>query len=143
MEQALLAIAPVRFSANVIIPFIPVVAVLVGALIALWRQPGEGLSVRSGADIERIRAAVEEKLAAVGHKVYAVVNYDRFSISPELTDEYIGMVKRLMDRHYHDVTRYTSSAFLRLKLGEALSKVNVAPHLYSSVAEAQASLATK
>ena len=44
MEQALLAIAPVRISANVIIPFIPVVAVLVGALIALWRQPGEGLS---------------------------------------------------------------------------------------------------
>jgi len=103
----------------------------------------EGLSVRSSADIERIRAAVEEKLAAVGHKVYAVVNYDRFSISPELTDEYIGMVKRLMDRHYHDVTRYTSSTFLRLKLGEALSKVNVAPRLYSSVAEAQASLATK
>ena len=35
MEQALLAIAPVGISANVIIPFIPVVAVLIGALIAL------------------------------------------------------------------------------------------------------------
>ncbi|MBI5922944.1 MAG: acyl CoA:acetate/3-ketoacid CoA transferase [Betaproteobacteria bacterium] len=103
----------------------------------------EGLSVRSSADIERIRAVVEAKLVAVGHKVYAVVNYDRFSITPELTDEYIGMVKDLMDRHYLDVTRYTSSTFLRLKLGEALSKVNLAPQLYASVAEAQASLAMK
>jgi propionate CoA-transferase len=100
----------------------------------------EGLSVRSEADIERIHAAVEEKLAAVGHKVFAVVNYDRFSIAPELTDEYIGMVKGVMDRHYHDVTRYTSSTFLRLKLGEALTRGNVPPHLYSTVDEAEANL---
>ena len=60
----------------------------------------EGLAVRSQADIERIRCAVEDKLAAVGHKVYGVVNYDRFSIAPELIDDYIVMVKGLMDRHY-------------------------------------------
>ena len=44
VEQALQAIAPVELSANVVIPFIPVVAVLIGALIALWRRPSEGLS---------------------------------------------------------------------------------------------------
>ena len=102
----------------------------------------EGLAVRSQADIERIRCAVEDKLAAVGHKVYGVVNYDRFSIAPELIDDYIVMVKGLMDRHYLDVTRYTSSTFLRLKLGEALARGNVAPHLYSNAVEAQANLET-
>lgn len=44
MEQALLAIGSVEISANVMIPFMPVVAVFAGALVALWRQPGEGLS---------------------------------------------------------------------------------------------------
>ena len=100
----------------------------------------EGLSVCDQADIERIRLAVEEKLAVVGHKVYGVVNYDRFSIVPDLIDDYIGMVKGLMEKHYIDVTRYTSSTFLRLKLGEALARRNVAPHLYANVVEAQAHL---
>ena len=102
----------------------------------------EGLSVHSKADIERIRSAVEGALSGVGHKVYGVVNYDRFSITPELIDDYIAMVKGLMDRHYLDVTRYTSSTFLRLKLGEALAKGNVAPHLYANVVEAQTHLGT-
>jgi len=103
----------------------------------------EGLAVRSKADIERIHSAVEERLRDIGHKVYAVVNYDRFSILPELTDDYIGMVKGLMDRHYLDVTRYTSSTFLRLKLGEALTRGHIAPHLYSNVLEAQKGLAAQ
>ncbi|HEY6895855.1 MAG TPA: acyl CoA:acetate/3-ketoacid CoA transferase [Rhodocyclaceae bacterium] len=101
----------------------------------------EGLAVRSDLDIDRIRLAVEDRLAAVGHKVYAVINYDRFSISPELIDDYIGMVKGLMERHYLNVTRYTSSTFLRLKLGEALSKGDIDPHLYTCAVEAQAHLA--
>ncbi len=100
----------------------------------------EGLAVHSKADIERIRSSVEAMLSRVGHKVFAVVNYDRFNISTELIDDYIAMVKGLMEKYYLDVTRYTSSTFLRLRLGEALSRRNVSPHLYASVAEAQAHL---
>ena len=70
-------------------------------------------------------------------RVNAIVNYDRFSIVPELVDDYIGMVKDLMDRHYHDVTRYTSSTFLRLRLAEALEKRQLPAHLFASEAEAQ------
>jgi propionate CoA-transferase len=102
----------------------------------------EGLAVRTHADVERIRAAVDRRLDAVGHKVYGVVNYDRFSLAPELTDEYIRMIKSLMERHYIDVTRYTSSTFLRLKLGEAMAARNLAPHLYASAVEAQRNLET-
>lgn len=100
-----------------------------------------GLSVRSEGDIDRVREGVEAFLAPIGHKVNAVVNYDRFSIVPELTDAYIGMVKGIMERHYHDVTRYTSNTFLRMKLGEALEKRQIQPHLYESAAEAQGRLA--
>ena len=100
----------------------------------------EGLSIRSAADIERVRLAVHEKLAPIGHKVYAIVNYDRFSILPELVDDYIDMVKVLMDNCYHKVTRFTSNTFLRAKLGEALEKRQIAAQSYETAAEAEANL---
>ena len=99
-----------------------------------------GLNVRTAEDVARIRQAVDESLKAVGHKVNAIVNYDRFSILPELVDDYIAMVKGVVERHYHDVTRYTSNTFLRVKLGEALEKRHLAPRLYGSASEAEASL---
>ncbi|MDR0777253.1 MAG: acyl CoA:acetate/3-ketoacid CoA transferase [Azonexus sp.] len=100
-----------------------------------------GLSVRSTADIERIRSAVAECLGPLGHKVYAIVNYDRFDIVPELADAYAAMVHDVVQTYYHDVTRYTSSAFLRFKLGEALAGHQMAPQIYASAAEAQGWLA--
>lgn len=102
-----------------------------------------GLSVRSEADIARILEGVESQLAPIGHKVNAIVNYDRFSIVPELVDAYIGVVKGIMERHYHDVTRYTSSTFLRMKLGEALEKQQIKPQIFGSADEAEGHLGGK
>ena len=99
-----------------------------------------GLSVRKAGDIAEIDAAVEAALAGIGHKVNAIVNYDRFSIAPELVDDYIAMVKALMARRYHDVTRYTSSTFLRVKLGEALAKQEIAPKIFDSIDAAAGNL---
>ena len=100
----------------------------------------EGLDIRSQADIEAVRRAVTERLAPVGHRVYAVVNYDRFSILPELVDAYIEMVKGLMETCYHDVTRFTSNTFLRARLGEALEKRQIAARSFGTAAEAEAQL---
>jgi propionate CoA-transferase len=83
---------------------------------------------------------VERQLASVGRKVYAIVNYDNFSIAPELVDAYSAMVQHLVARYYCGVTRYTTSGFLRAKLGEALAQRGVAPHIYVSAKEAQAHL---
>ena len=99
-----------------------------------------GLDVRSAADIDAIAAAAEACLALVGHKVYAIVNYDRFSILPELVDAYIAMVQDLMQRRYHDVTRYTASTFLRMKLGEAFARRAVQPQVFGTADEAQRAL---
>ena len=97
----------------------------------------ERLSVRSRGEIRAIVKAVENKLAPLGHRVYAIVNYDNFSIVPELLDEYSAAVRGLMDRFYSGVSRYTTSGFLRMKLGEALERRGVAPHIFESAAEAQ------
>ena len=97
-------------------------------------------AVREKRDIERIRRIVVDRLAPLGRRVYTIVNYDNFTIEPELLDAYSAMVRELMDTYYADVTRYTTSGFLRLKLGAALEKRGVAPHIYESAAEAEKSL---
>ena len=100
----------------------------------------ERFSVTSGQMVEDIKQAVEKILSPLGHKVYTIVNYDDFSILPELVDEYTDMVKYLVDHYYTGVTRYTTSAFLRMKLGGALQKRDVAPHIYESGEEASRAL---
>jgi propionate CoA-transferase len=102
----------------------------------------ERFSVRSRGEIQAIVKAVENKLAPLGRRVYAIVNYDNFSIVPELLDEYSTAVRGLVDRFYSGVSRYTTSGFLRIKLGEALEKRGVAPHIFESAAEAQSDLHT-
>ena len=96
----------------------------------------ERLSVRTPQDVEDIRRHVANKLAGIGKKVYAIVNYDNFSLAPELVDDYAAMVKGLLEAYYWDVTRYTTSGFLRMKLGDALERRGVAPHIYESSDEA-------
>jgi propionate CoA-transferase len=76
-------------------------------------------------------------VAPLGKKVYTIVNYDNFIIQPDIVDEYTAMVKYLIDNYYSGVTRYTTSTFLRLKLGDALKKRDVAPHIYESSEEAR------
>jgi propionate CoA-transferase len=100
----------------------------------------ERFSVTSNRMVNDIKDAVEEILLPLDHKVYTIVNYDDFSILPELVDEYTDMVKYLVDNYYSGVTRYTTSTFLRMKLGDALKKRDVAPHIYESGEEAKSAL---
>ncbi len=100
----------------------------------------ERLAIKSLDDIEKVRKTIEAHLAPLNKKVFGIVNYENFTIPTELTDIYGDMVQRLVDRYYYGVTRYTTSSFLRLKLGEALQRRHVAPHIYESAKEARAHL---
>ena len=100
----------------------------------------ERLAIKSLDDVEKIRQMIEAKLAPLKKKVFGIVNYENFTIPTELTDAYGEMVQQLVDRFYIGVTRYTTSSFLRLKLGEALHRRHVAPHIYESAEEARAHL---
>jgi propionate CoA-transferase len=97
----------------------------------------EHYALRSQKDIDDIRRMVEQKLAPLGRRVYAIVNYDNFSIVPELLDSYSAMVRGLMDQFYSGVSRYTTSGFLRMKLGEALENRGVEAHIFESAEEAE------
>jgi Acyl CoA:acetate/3-ketoacid CoA transferase len=76
----------------------------------------EGHVVDSASDIDAIEAEVGRRLEPVGHRVDVVVNYDHFSIRPELVDAYGAMVDRLTARYYGRVTRYAASGFLKARL---------------------------
>jgi propionate CoA-transferase len=102
----------------------------------------ENLHVRSRDTIERIRALVAERLGSLGRQVFAIVNYDGFNLNPELADDYLAMVQDVAERFYTGVTRYTTSAFLRAKLGDALAQRGLAPYIYESAEEARAHLQT-
>ena len=77
----------------------------------------EGLAVDSAQDIAEIETEVSRRVAPIGARVDVVVNYDHFSIRPELMDAYGAMVKRLEARWYDRVTRYAASGFLKARLG--------------------------
>ncbi len=98
----------------------------------------ERLRVRTQADIDAIEREVDAHLKPIGHRVYAIVNYDHFELAPEVEDAYAAMVRGLVDRYYDGVSRYTTSGFLRAKLGGALNKRGVAPHVYESPEQALA-----
>jgi propionate CoA-transferase len=100
----------------------------------------EGFGIQSSQDVQAVKEAVERIVKPLGKKVYTIVNYDNFTIMPDIVDEYTDMVKHLVDHYYSGVTRYTTSTFLRMKLGDALQKRDVAPHIYESSAEARQAL---
>jgi propionate CoA-transferase len=97
----------------------------------------ERFAIGNESESERIRQIVVDRIAPLGKRVYAIVNYDNFTIEPELLDAYPAKVRGLMDKYYAGVTRDTTSGFLRMKLGNALEKRGVAPHIYESAAEAK------
>jgi propionate CoA-transferase len=76
----------------------------------------EGLAVESVQDIDDIETEVVQRVAPLNERVDVVVNYDHFSIRPELMDAYSAMVRRLSERYYGQVTRYAASSFVKARL---------------------------
>jgi propionate CoA-transferase len=96
----------------------------------------EDLEVKSMDLIDDTVAKIREICEPLGHKVYAVVNYDGFDLAREFEDTYLDAVQEMSERYFHGVTRYTTSAFMCAKLGHALESRGVAPHIYESEEEA-------
>jgi propionate CoA-transferase len=96
----------------------------------------DGYRVHKPADIEVIREGIFEIFARVGHRFSAIINYDSSDIAPDMADDWFSMAADVERTCYDHVSRYTTSAFMRLKLGDALSRRDVAPHIYETSADA-------
>lgn len=80
------------------------------------------MNIRSPDDMSEIKTRVETVLAPLGRKVDVVVNYDQTQIDDTLAHAWSDMVDDLEARLYKRVTRYSTSAFLRRKLGQTLER---------------------
>ena len=100
----------------------------------------EYFEVRTLERVKAIEDKVEQLIRPLHRRVHAVVNYEGFVLDREVEDAWAECVQRLVARFYDRVTRYTTSAFLRAKLGNALASRQVAAHIFETQAEAQAAL---
>jgi propionate CoA-transferase len=96
----------------------------------------EKMRVRAGADIALIKARVEAACGSLPDRVDVVVNYDGARIDDDIVEAYAAMVKELESRFYNKVSRYASSAFMRMKLGRAFQD-RAAPNVFETQDEAR------
>lgn len=96
-----------------------------------------GLRVKTSKDVRDIQEAVEARMAPIGKRMHSVVNYDNFVIDEDIMDDYADLVKYIDETYYLSVHRYTTSAFLRLKLGKELGKRQLSSRVYETVEEAK------
>ncbi|HEY0206613.1 MAG TPA: hypothetical protein VGC15_20990, partial [Acetobacteraceae bacterium] len=98
----------------------------------------EGFHVRALDDVETVRREVEARCRAIGRRVALVVNYDGFTLDSAVSDAWFSMIAYLEDRYYTAASRYTTSAFMRLKLGTGLTERQLKPHVFETAPEAHA-----
>jgi propionate CoA-transferase len=96
----------------------------------------EGMAIRSNDDIESVRRVLEAFCGRIGHKVSLIVNYDGFRLEDSEADAYFEMVRQLQLKYYSSATRFTTSAFMRMKLGAAFSELSSASHICETHAQA-------
>jgi propionate CoA-transferase len=100
----------------------------------------QALKIHTPKDAQDVQDAVEQTCKEIGKRVDVIVNYDEFEVSEPALDAYARVVDYMVSNYYGEITRYTTSAFLRDKLGSAIQERGLAPHIYETRDEAEARL---
>ncbi|MFT3802420.1 MAG: malonate decarboxylase subunit alpha [Burkholderiaceae bacterium] len=103
----------------------------------------EDFEVKTAEDVHEGHDYVRRLLEPLGHKVHVVINYDRFQLDPAVEDLFYDEARKMGEKYYLDTTRYTTSAFMKTKLGDLLGKRGVAAHIYESEEDAKAALSER
>src|SRR5918995_838150 len=91
-----------------------------------------GYRVRREEQVEAVREQVRSMVEPLGRKVKAVIDYDGCVIDPTIAESWFDMVRDVHVRFYDKASRYTTSAFMRLKLGGELRRREMAPHVFET-----------
>ena len=101
----------------------------------------EGFQIRTTDEVEMVRREVEERCRAIGRRVAVIVNYDQFYLDPTVSDAFFSMITYLQQQYYSSASRYTTNAFMRLKLGASLSERALAPDVFETLEAARSNIA--
>jgi propionate CoA-transferase len=96
-----------------------------------------GYRVRTLEQVEAVREEVARFVDPLGRRVEAVIDYDGCSIDPEVAEAWFDMARDVQARFYSRASRYTTSAFMLLKLGDALERREMAPHVFETTLESR------
>jgi propionate CoA-transferase len=98
-----------------------------------------GMHVRTPEDVRRIVQTVDTFLGPLERRVYAVVNYDRFQLDELAVDAFADAVRYIEKTYYlpDGVTRHSTNAFMRLKLGREFARRKIQASIYPSAEEAE------
>lgn len=99
-----------------------------------------GLEVTTDGQLADLDKALNAWFSAIGRKVNLVSNYDGISIAPRLAVKFTNLISQLQYDYYLTACRYTTSAFLRQKLGDDLKSRSIQPHIFETRKEAAAFL---
>jgi len=100
----------------------------------------EGHYLRVREDIATLRDLLVNRCKKIGKRVGVFINYNSFRINENIVDDYADMDRYMLEHYYTTITRYATSAFMRMKLDQAFSERDIAPHVFERKEEAQAFL---
>jgi len=97
-----------------------------------------GIHIDNEEELARFDADLNAFFSGLGGKVNLVSNYDGISIAPKMATKFANVLGQLEYDYYLTATRYTTSAFLRQKLGQDLKNRSISPHIFETKEEAAA-----
>ena len=101
----------------------------------------EKMRVRRRQEIGQVGDLVAQTCAPLADRVDVIVNYDGFRIDETLEAEWARMVEELTKRFYATVSRYSGSAFMRMKLREVFPEART--HIFETQEQAKSFLEAK
>ena len=73
----------------------------------------EGMTLRSGREVEALAGFLDERFTAVGHRVHVIVNYDDLVLAPAAAEAFADMVVRNSRRYALSSGRHSRARSLR------------------------------
>lgn len=95
----------------------------------------EKMRLRTAQEVSRVGKLVEARCAPLGRPVDVIVNYDGFRIDETLEADWARLVAGLQARFYRNVSRYSGSAFIRMKLGTVFPEART--HIFETQEQAR------
>lgn len=97
----------------------------------------EGWSLRKESDLADLKDIALKACEDAGKRVHAVVNQDGWRIADDLQDEYGDFLDFMVARYFATISKYSTSAFMRLKMKDGISKRGAQPHILETREEAR------
>ncbi|MEM7214351.1 MAG: acyl CoA:acetate/3-ketoacid CoA transferase [Pseudomonadota bacterium] len=95
-----------------------------------------GLDISTKDELAKLDDELNRFFTKLGRKVNIVANYDGISIAQRLSARFMNLLAQLEYDYYLTSTHYTTSAFMRQKLGHDFKNRSIPPHIFESREEA-------